>query len=134
MAAEMRGSPLPQPCSSAPPALMGSAPPQAPAPLDDNSNAMKFTQQIQQQQQQQQHDQQQFCLRWNNYQSNLTSVFDELLRRESFVDVTLSTDEGHAVKCHKVGHHYRVTILDGENLLLTWIWNVPSTCLGSWKL
>ena len=26
---------------------------------------------------------------------------------------------------------YRVTILDGYNLLLTRIWNVPSTCLGS---
>ena len=26
---------------------------------------------------------------------------------------------------------YRVTILDGENLLLTCIWNVSSTCLGS---
>ena len=106
MATEMRGSPLPPPCSSAPPALMGSPPLPQPAPLDDNSNAMKFTQQIHQQQQQQQiqqhHEQQQFCLRWNNYQSNLTTVFDELLRRESFVDVTLSTDEGHAVKCHKV--------------------------------
>ena len=26
---------------------------------------------------------------------------------------------------------YRVTIPDGNNLLLTWIWNVPSSCLGS---
>ena len=26
---------------------------------------------------------------------------------------------------------YRVTILDGYNLPLTRIWNVPSTCLGS---
>ena len=25
----------------------------------------------------------------------------------------------------------RVTILDGKNLLLTWIWNVQSTCLSS---
>ena len=58
-----------------------------------------------QEQQHEEQDQQQYCLRWNNYQSNLTTVFDELLRRESFVDVTLSTDEGHAVKCHKVGRH-----------------------------
>ena len=27
--------------------------------------------------------------------------------------------------------HYRVTILDGYNLLLTRNWNVPSTCRGS---
>lgn len=44
----------------------------------------------------------QYCLRWNNYQSNLTAVFDHLLQTESFVDVTLSTDEGQSIKCHKV--------------------------------
>lgn len=44
---------------------------------------------------------QQFCLRWNNYQSNLTNVFDELLQSESFVDVTLSC-EGHSIKAHKM--------------------------------
>ena len=27
--------------------------------------------------------------------------------------------------------YYRVTILDGNNLLLTWIWHVPPSCLGS---
>lgn len=44
---------------------------------------------------------QQFCLRWNNYQSNLTSVFDQLLQNESFVDVTLVCD-GHSIKAHKI--------------------------------
>lgn len=44
---------------------------------------------------------QQFCLRWNNYQSNLTSVFDQLLQSESFVDVTLACD-GHSLKAHKM--------------------------------
>lgn len=44
---------------------------------------------------------QHFCLRWNNYQSNLTSVFDQLLQSESFVDVTLACD-GHSVKAHKM--------------------------------
>ncbi|KAL9908089.1 bric a brac 1 isoform 2-T2 [Glossina fuscipes fuscipes] len=44
---------------------------------------------------------QQFCLRWNNYQSNLTSVFDQLLQTESFVDVTLACD-GHSIKAHKM--------------------------------
>lgn len=44
---------------------------------------------------------QQFCLRWNNYQSNLTCVFDQLLQNESFVDVTLACD-GHSIKAHKM--------------------------------
>ncbi|XP_042888921.1 serine/arginine repetitive matrix protein 1-like isoform X7 [Penaeus japonicus] len=44
---------------------------------------------------------QQFCLRWNNYQSNLTQVFDQLLQAESFVDVTLSC-EGNSVKAHRM--------------------------------
>ncbi|TDG53388.1 hypothetical protein AWZ03_000203 [Drosophila navojoa] len=46
-------------------------------------------------------DNQQFCLRWNNYQSNLTNVFDELLQNESFVDVTLACD-GQSIKAHKM--------------------------------
>lgn len=45
--------------------------------------------------------QQQFCLRWNNYQTNLTNVFDELLQNESFVDVTLAC-EGQSIKAHKM--------------------------------
>lgn len=42
-----------------------------------------------------------FCLRWNNYQSNLTTVFTQLLQDEQFVDVTLSCD-GYAIKAHKM--------------------------------
>ncbi|XP_059089791.1 protein bric-a-brac 1-like isoform X2 [Tigriopus californicus] len=45
--------------------------------------------------------QQHYCLKWNNYQTNLTSVFDHLLQTEAFVDVTL-TSEGQVIKCHKV--------------------------------
>lgn len=44
---------------------------------------------------------QQFCLRWNNYQTNLTSVFDQLLQNESFVDVTLACDD-NSIKAHKM--------------------------------
>lgn len=44
---------------------------------------------------------QQFCLRWNNYQSNLAHCFDNLLQTESLVDVTLAC-EGRSLKAHKV--------------------------------
>nr|CAD7455124.1 unnamed protein product [Timema tahoe] len=44
---------------------------------------------------------QRFCLRWNNHQSNLLSVFDQLLHDESFVDVTLAV-EGRYLKAHKM--------------------------------
>lgn len=42
-----------------------------------------------------------FSLRWNNYQSNLTSVFHELLETQSFVDVTLACEDSF-LKAHKV--------------------------------
>ena len=52
--------------------------------------------------QQNQHQQQQsFCLKWNNYQSNVTTTFKELLAEEDFVDITLTADGG-ALKAHKV--------------------------------
>lgn len=44
---------------------------------------------------------QHYCLRWNNYQSNMTSVFHQLLQNESFVDVTLACNES-TLKAHKV--------------------------------
>ncbi|KAG8286237.1 hypothetical protein J6590_065141 [Homalodisca vitripennis] len=44
---------------------------------------------------------QRFCLRWNNHQSNLLSVFDQLLHDEAFVDVTLAV-EGQFLRAHKM--------------------------------
>ena len=46
-------------------------------------------------------DPQLFCLRWNNHQSNLLSVFGQLLQIEAFCDVTLACDGG-SIKCHKM--------------------------------
>lgn len=45
---------------------------------------------------------QHYCLRWNNYQSNMTSVFHQLLQNEAFVDVTLACND-LSLKAHKVG-------------------------------
>ncbi|KAG1655884.1 Protein bric-a-brac 2 [Nymphon striatum] len=44
---------------------------------------------------------QQFCLKWNNYQGNLTTVFETLLKNECLVDVTLVC-QGSSVKAHKL--------------------------------
>lgn len=46
-------------------------------------------------------DDQQFCLRWNNHQSTLVSVFDTLLENGTLVDCTLAA-EGKYLKAHKV--------------------------------
>ncbi|KAF0294241.1 Protein bric-a-brac 1 [Amphibalanus amphitrite] len=47
---------------------------------------------------------QHFCLKWNNYQSNMTAVFDQLRENEAFVDVTLAC-EGSQLKAHKFEEH-----------------------------
>eukprot|EP00092_Neocalanus_flemingeri_P002323 GFUD01002481.1.p1 GENE.GFUD01002481.1~~GFUD01002481.1.p1 ORF type:complete len:605 (-),score=132.40 GFUD01002481.1:649-2463(-) len=41
------------------------------------------------------------CLKWDNFQSNLTDTFDQLRKTEDFVDVTLTVG-GRSIKCHKV--------------------------------
>lgn len=42
-----------------------------------------------------------YCLRWNNHQSNMISIFHDLLKKEAFTDVTLAV-ENHTIKCHKL--------------------------------
>ena len=48
---------------------------------------------------------QRYCLKWNNYQSNVTSTFKELLAVEDFVDITLSA-EGFACEIGHLGTHH----------------------------
>ncbi|XP_030765969.1 uncharacterized protein LOC115889997 isoform X2 [Sitophilus oryzae] len=48
-------------------------------------------------------DSDQYCLRWSNYQNNMTSVFQQLLEKEAFLDVTLACSCSNiSLKAHKV--------------------------------
>jgi len=46
-------------------------------------------------------EQQQFCLRWNDFHSNIVSSFKNLRVERSFTDVTLACD-GQTCKAHKM--------------------------------
>jgi len=46
-------------------------------------------------------DQQQFCLRWNDFQSNMVNSFKHLRDEKSFTHVTLAC-EGQTCKAHKM--------------------------------
>lgn len=43
----------------------------------------------------------QFCLRWNNHQPNMVSVFTSLLQNDQLVDVTLLA-ENNEIHAHKI--------------------------------
>merc|ERR1711913_185670 len=46
-------------------------------------------------------DQQQFCLRWNDFQTNMVTSFKHLRDEKSFTDVTIACD-GQSCKAHKM--------------------------------
>jgi len=43
-----------------------------------------------------------FCLRWNDFQQNITTVFGALKDDTEFADVTLACEDGQQVEAHKV--------------------------------
>ena len=47
---------------------------------------------------------QQYCLKWNNYQTSLSSSFKDLLANEKFVDCTLTCGlaGGQTIHAHRV--------------------------------
>ena len=45
---------------------------------------------------------QSFCLKWNNYQANMTAFLPQLREDEAFVDVTLACEGSQQLKAHKV--------------------------------
>lgn len=63
---------------------------------------------------------QHYCLRWNNYQSNMTSVFHHLLKTQAFVDVTLACND-QSLKAHKVRY---IVIKCGKVLSLLFFFSV----------
>ena len=44
----------------------------------------------------------QYCLKWNNHKLNVSGVFDRLRANQQFCDLTLSSADKRAIKCHKL--------------------------------
>ena len=44
-----------------------------------------------------------FCLRWNDFESNISVAFRELRDEKDFFDVTLACEDASQVQAHKVG-------------------------------
>ena len=43
-----------------------------------------------------------FCLKWNDFQENISTAFDTLRKDRDFTDVTLACEDGHQIEAHKV--------------------------------
>ena len=43
-----------------------------------------------------------FCLRWNDFESNVSSAFREIREEKDFFDVTLACDDDNQIQAHKV--------------------------------
>ena len=43
-----------------------------------------------------------FCLKWNDFETNVSTAFQELREERDFFDVTLACD-GNQLQAHKVG-------------------------------
>jgi len=43
-----------------------------------------------------------FCLKWNEFETNIRESFRELREEQNHFDVTLATDDGHQIEAHKI--------------------------------
>ena len=43
-----------------------------------------------------------FCLRWNDFESNVSTAFRDIREEKDFFDVTLACDDSSQVEAHKV--------------------------------
>merc|ERR1712129_634790 len=60
-----------------------------------------------------------FCLKWNEFESNIRESFKYLREEERLSDVTLATDDGQHIKAHKMvlsaGSHFFSDIFKKTN-------------------
>merc|ERR1712002_876309 len=47
-------------------------------------------------------DREKFCLRWNDFETNISGAFRELRNEKDFFDVTLACDDDQQIQAHKV--------------------------------
>ena len=88
---------------------------------------------------------QQFCLRWNDFQTNMVASFKHLRDEKSFCDVTIAT-EGQHTKAHKMIlcacrlYFWSIIVASWHFLLavrisrICWSRTLPSTPSSSWKM
>ena len=43
-----------------------------------------------------------FCLKWNEFETNIRESFRELRDERSYFDVTLATNDGQLIKAHRM--------------------------------
>ena len=43
-----------------------------------------------------------FCLKWNEFETNIRESFRELREEQNHFDVTLASDDGHQIEAHKI--------------------------------
>ena len=43
-----------------------------------------------------------FCLKWNDFESNIREFFREMKESKNHFDVTLASDDGHTMEAHKI--------------------------------
>ena len=43
-----------------------------------------------------------FCLKWNDFETNIRTSFRELREDQDYFDVTLATDDGHTIDAHRI--------------------------------
>jgi hypothetical protein len=71
-----------------------------------------------------------FCLRWNDFESNISVAFRELREEKDFFDVTLACDDSNQVQAHKVGI-FIVFFNDFQEVPVLSIWILKDLELGS---
>ena len=42
-----------------------------------------------------------FCLKWNDFETNIRNSFRGLREEQNYFDVTLACDDGHQIEAHK---------------------------------